>query len=358
MKRRHLEYAVIAGMLLTGTYVLVSGLLAHLLGFPQFLLHRWAGYTCAALALVHLALNRQRVLHYLRSLRRRPQRPAAPPAAPMAEVRPGLGRRGFLIGALAGLGGFLLGRLFPASRTPAEGDLGQQYHRWSMPGGSGADGLRLDWGPRPPAVKVYPQAPRIPLPAPHRPPADLWEVIAARRSRREYLSGPLSLEDLSTLLYAAQGITEPRWGFRASPSAGALYPIETYVAVHDVAGLEMGLYHYAVADHALERLRAGDLRAALVLAGVGQEMLGTAQVCFILTAVFQRTRWRYRERTYRYILLEAGHIGQNIYLAATGLGLGACAVGAFLDDRVNDLLGVDGSEEAALYLLTVGKVAT
>jgi len=84
MKRRHLEYAVIAGMLLTGTYVLVSGLLAHLLGFPQFLLHRWAGYTCAALALVHLALNRQRVLNYLRSLRRRPQRPAAPPVTPGA----------------------------------------------------------------------------------------------------------------------------------------------------------------------------------------------------------------------------------------------------------------------------------
>jgi hypothetical protein len=118
MKRRHLEYAVIAGMLLTGTYVLVSGLLAHLLGFHQFLLHRWAGYTCAALALVHLALNRQRVLNYLRSLRRRPQRPAAPPVTPGAEVRPGLGRRGFLIGALAGLGGFLLGRFFPASRPP------------------------------------------------------------------------------------------------------------------------------------------------------------------------------------------------------------------------------------------------
>lgn len=357
MKRRHLEYAVVAGMLVTGTYVLVSGLLAHVLGFPQFLLHRWAGYTCAALVLVHLALNRRRVTNYLRALRRRPHRPAAPPVTPRAEVWPRLGRRGFLIGALAGLGGFLLGRFFPDCRPPAAGDLGWQYHRWSMPGGSGADGLRLDWGPRPSSVKVYPQAPRVPLPAPHRPPADLWEVIAARRSRREYRPGPLSLEDLSTLLYAAQGITESRWGFRAAPSAGALYPIETYVAVGDVAGLEMGLYHYVVADHALERLRAGDLRAPLIVAGVGQEMLGTAQACFILTAVFQRTRWRYRERTYRYVLLEAGHIGQNIYLAATGLGLGACAVGAFLDDRVNDLLGVDGEEEAALYLLTVGKVA-
>ncbi len=357
MKQRHLEYAVIIGMMLTGGYVLVSGLLAHLFGFPQFLLHRWAGYACAALVIVHLALNRKRVRSYLLALRRRPARPAVPPESPVPQPRPGLDRRGFLIGALSGLGGFLLGRFFPASRSPAEGDMGQQYHRWSMPGGSGLNGLRLDWGPRPPTVKAYPQASRIPLPAPRPPGADLWAVIAARRSRREYLSGPLPLEDLSALLYAAQGVTEPRWGFRAAPSAGALYPMETYVAVHDVAGLEPGLYHYAVADHALEPVRMGDLRASLVVAGVGQEMLGTAQVCFILTAVFQRTRWRYRERAYRYILMEAGHIGQNIYLAATGLGLGACAIGAFLDDQVNDLVGVDGEEEAAIYLLTVGRVA-
>lgn len=156
MKRRHLEYAVVAGMLVTGTYVLVSGLRA--------------GYTCAALVLVHLALNRRRVTNYLRALRRRPHRPAAPPVTPRAEVWPRLGRRGFLIGALAGLGGFLLGRFFPDCRPPAAGDLGWQYHRWSMPGGSGADGLRLDWGPRPSSVKVYPQAPPSPClrPVGHR----------------------------------------------------------------------------------------------------------------------------------------------------------------------------------------------
>jgi SagB-type dehydrogenase family enzyme len=93
-----------------------------------------------------------------------------------------------------------------------------------------------------------------------------------------------------------------------------------------------------------------------VTAGVGQEMLGQAAVCVVLSAVFQRTRWKYRERAYRYILLEAGHIGQNLYLSATSLGLGACAVGAFHDDKLNDLLGVDGEEEAALYILAVGKV--
>ncbi|MCS7282998.1 MAG: SagB/ThcOx family dehydrogenase [Anaerolineae bacterium] len=340
-------------MLLTGAYALVSGLLADLFGFPRFLLHSWAGYACALFVLVHLALNRHRIAYYLRF--RPPSEKKAPPAPSTRSVR--LDRRGFLLGMFSGLAGFLVGLLFPLFRRPAtEEDWGQQYHRWSKPGGSGLDAFRIDWGVHPVPFKTYPQAPRAVLPSPAWRGPSIGEVIAARRSRREYVPGPLSLEELSVLLHAAQGITEPRWGFRAAPSAGALYPIETYVVVHNVAGLDPGLYHYAVADHTLEQIRTGDLRAELVRAGIGQEMLGTAQVCFILTAVFGRTRWRYRERAYRYILLEAGHIGQNIYLAATGLGLGACAVGAFLDDAVNRLLGVDGEEEATLYLLSVGRI--
>jgi SagB-type dehydrogenase family enzyme len=184
----------------------------------------------------------------------------------------------------------------------------------------------------------------------------LEEAIEARRSVRDHSSAPLPLEGLSRLLYAAQGITEARWGFRAAPSAGALYPIELYAAVHNVTGLERGLYHYTVAEHGLELLRRGDLRAAVVQAGLGQDFLGQANVCFILSAVFQRTRWKYRERTYRYVLLEAGHIGQNLYLAATSMGLGACAVGAFLDDQFDGLLGLDGKEEAVLYVISVGGV--
>ncbi|HEC36244.1 MAG TPA: SagB/ThcOx family dehydrogenase, partial [Anaerolineae bacterium] len=111
-----------------------------------------------------------------------------------------------------------------------------------------------------------------------------------------------------------------------------------------------------VADHALERLRAGDLRAAMAVAGIGQELLARAQVCFVLASVFQRTRWKYRERAYRYVLLEAGHIGQNLYLAATSMGLGACAVGAFLDDHLNDMLELDGREEAVVYVIAVGRM--
>jgi SagB-type dehydrogenase family enzyme len=278
------------------------------------------------------------------------------------QASPLLGRRGFLIAAPAAAIGFLLGWLIPGRRTvdlPGDTiDVGQFYHRWSNPSYTMSFGTLLSWGGQPARYKRYREAEHIALPDPYGYQGlTLEEAIEQRRSRRDYRVGPLSLVELSRLLHSASGITDRGREFRAAPSAGALYPIETYVVVHNVAGLETGLYHYAVLEHALERLRTDDLRTELVVAGVGQEMLGQAQVVFVLSAIFQRTRWRYRERAYRYILLEAGHIGQNLYLAATSMGLGACAVGAFLDDNLNNLLGLDGEEESALYLIPVGKVS-
>jgi SagB-type dehydrogenase family enzyme len=357
MRRRDWDYSIIAAMFATGLYVTLSGLVSGLFGLHQFHLHRYAGYACAALILVHLLLNRRRITTYLRQRLGRPQLEQRTP--PPARERPApRGRRAFILATLAGAGGFLLGRLTPGGRDAGEADLGQAYHEWSKPGVRGLGEALLDWGAPPDAEKRYPDAPRFALPDPrgfHGLSAE--EAVETRRSRREYVSGPLSQGELSRLLHAAQGITDRRRGFRAAPSAGALYPIETYVIVHDVDGLEPGLYHYAVAEHALEQLRVGDLRAAAVAAGIGQQMLGSAQACIVLSALFQRTRWRYRERTYRYVLLEAGHVGQNVYLAATSMGLGACAIGAYLDGAFNQLLGLDGREEAVLYVLTVGKVS-
>jgi SagB-type dehydrogenase family enzyme len=346
-----LDYIVIAALLITGLYVAGTGVLMGLWGTPQFFWHSYAGYTSAGLAGLHLALNWPRVKVYLRrrlGWRRTPE-----------GARPG--RRGFLVAAAAAVGGFALGWLIPSpSRRPAvveSGDPGLLYHRWSKPGYAGAVGALFSWGRPPPRYKTYAQARQIGLPAPGSYDGlSVAEAIEQRRSRRAFLAQPLSLAELSGLLHAAGGITEPQREYRAAPSAGALYPIETYVVVHDVTGLKPGLYHYAVAEHTLEQIRAGNLRTELVVAGIGQEMLGQAPVCFVLSALFQRTRWKYRERAYRYILLEAGHIGQNLYLAATALGLGACAVGAFLDDQLNSLLALDGEEEAALYLIPVGKV--
>ena len=137
---------------------------------------------------------------------------------------------------------------------------------------------------------------------------------------------------------------------RSAPSAGALYPFEIYVVVHNVEGLEPGIYHYAVRDHQLEVAATGDFRAQ----ALQQAMLGEADAAFVLAAVFDRSRHKYGERGYRYVYMEAGHISQNIGLQAVSLGLGSVGVGAFLDSEVNKLIGVDGSKEAAIYLQAVG----
>jgi len=364
MRRKDLDYLVIAAMFVSGLYVTLSGLVAGLFGFPQFFLHRYAGYVCAESVVLHLALNWGRIAVYLRRLgqpRRRER-----PADRRTERAPLTGRRQLLVSGLAAAGGFVLGRLIPG-RRPAEvsipeeaketADIGALYHRWSKAGYSSVLGAVLDWGERPADYKTYRDAERVALPDPHGTAGlTLEDAVEARRSVRDYTAGSLSSEELSRLLHAAQGITEHRWGFRAAPSAGALYPIELYAVVHDVAGIPPGIYHYAVQEHGLELLQSGDFRAAVMQAGLGQDFLGTAGVCFVLSAIFQRTRWRYRERTYRYVLLEAGHIAQNLYLAATAMGLGACAVGAFLDDDLNELLGLDGEQEAALYVVSVGQV--
>jgi len=299
-----------------------------------------------------------RIRHWLRWL----EHQRLPPST-LSEYSPLLMRRGFLISVVAATAGFVLGWLVPRQRGAelptgtadlGAADLGAFYHQWSKPGHGPALGAASDWGRQPPPTKTYPTASRIPLPDPSGWQAlSLEQAIAARRSVRDYTAQPLTLDDLSRLLHAAQGITEPRRGFRAAPSAGALYPIELYPVVRDVAGLEPGIYHYAVQEHALEQVQAGDLHSAVMQAGLGQSVLGWAAVCFVLSAIFQRTRTgcthppgvltrrvyspaKYRERTYRYVLLEAGHIGQNLCLAATGLGLGACTVGAFDDDDLTD----------------------
>ena len=158
----------------------------------------------------------------------------------------------------------------------------------------------------------------------------------------------MSATELAWVVEAATGITSSN-GHRAAPSAGALYPIETYVAVSRVEGIEAGLYHVDVRPKGLREMRAGfsgrrshDRRPRPGLPGT------SAPVVLILTGLFQRTRSKYHQRHYRYVCWEGGHIAQNVYLAAEAAGLGACMVGAFFDGTVNSLLRVDGRQEAAL----------
>ena len=171
-----------------------------------------------------------------------------------------------------------------------------------------------------------------------------------------YTSKPITKKQLSYLLWATTGIQriEGAYAFRTAPSAGALYPIETYVAVNQVTDLTEGIYHYAVKNHFLEELQRGDFRKALTHAALGQTVCRTAAVVFIWTAIFQRSKWKYKQRGYRYIYLDAGHIGQNLALSATTMGLGSCQIGALYDDELNQILNLDGIEESAIYMSVVG----
>jgi SagB-type dehydrogenase family enzyme len=140
------------------------------------------------------------------------------------------------------------------------------------------------------------------------------------------------------------------------PSAGALYPIETYVVVNRVNELNAGLYHFDIKENQLILLKEGNFGRDLSQAGLGQEMLEEASCIFIWTAIVARSRWKYRERAYRYIYMDAGHIGQNLYLAATALNLGCCTVGAFYDEELDQLIGIEGPEEISIYLGAVGRI--
>ncbi len=168
---------------------------------------------------------------------------------------------------------------------------------------------------------------------------------------------PLALKDLSQLVFATQGATAKAGGYvlRTAPSAGALYPVETYVAVNRVESLVPGLYHFNVVPYCLELLQEGDVSPALCRAGLGQTMVMECAAVFIWTAVVARSKWKYRERAYRYIYMDAGHIGENLYLAAAALKLGCCTIGAFYDEEVNAVLGIDGVSETAVYMGVVGR---
>jgi SagB-type dehydrogenase family enzyme len=182
------------------------------------------------------------------------------------------------------------------------------------------------------------------------------KAIANRRSQRDFTGEKMSLAELSHLLHYSSGVTDKRDGLRAAPSAGATYPIEVYAIVNNVEGLAKGIYHYLISSHELELLREGDFRNEMSQAALQERMFKQANVIVALSAVFQRTQQRYRERAQRYICFEAGHIAQNTYLVATSLGLGACAIGAFYDDEFNRLLGLNGKDESVLYLLALGKI--
>jgi SagB-type dehydrogenase family enzyme len=216
---------------------------------------------------------------------------------------------------------------------------------------------RLVWEAKPPLYKEYPQAPKTDLP-PFEPSdaMSLDKVLRRRKSIRDFQNKPLSKGHLSYLLWASTGIQrqEDGYAFRTAPSAGALYPIETYVIVNNVRDLQAGLYHYSIQAHRLEALASRDLGHEIAEAALGQTMCEAAPAVFIWSAVFERCKWKYGQRAYRYIYLDAGHIAENLALAAVSLNLGTCEIGALFDDHVNAILGVDGIEESVICMAVVG----
>ena len=182
----------------------------------------------------------------------------------------------------------------------------------------------------------------------------LERTLTERRSIRDYSNENLTLKELSQLLWAAYGITDPR-GFRTAPSAGALYPLEIFVVAGRVDGLEPGIYRYDPKRHEIIRVVEGDRREELSKAAVGQACVKNAAINMVITAVYERTTVKYGERGIRYVHFEVGHAAQNVLLQATALDLGAVPVGAFSDTEVKSILKL--SEEDPLYIIAIGRIA-
>ena len=190
-------------------------------------------------------------------------------------------------------------------------------------------------------------------------PVDLSDAITSRVSVRAYSETPLSLDELSYVLWSTQGVkevTKRPATLRTVPSAGARHCFEAYVLVNRVDGLKPGLYRFLAIDHKLQEVDMSDDISERVTEGCfGQRFVLNSAITLILTAVRYRMMWRYTERGYRYMHIDAGHVMQNLYLCAEAINSGVCAIAAFYDDKINQTLRVDGEEQFTVYVGALGK---
>jgi SagB-type dehydrogenase family enzyme len=188
---------------------------------------------------------------------------------------------------------------------------------------------------------------------------DVFTAIANRRSRRAFSRAPLTLKELSFLLWATQGIRKiaaPGTAFRVVPSAGCRHALETYLCVFNVTGLEKGVYRYLPVEHQLLLIsQPANLAFMLSKAALGQDFVGRSAVTFIWTSIPYRMEWRYDIAAHKVIAIDAGHVCQNLYTASEAIHAATCAVAAYHQELMDDLLGVDGNEEYVIYLAPVGK---
>jgi SagB-type dehydrogenase family enzyme len=189
---------------------------------------------------------------------------------------------------------------------------------------------------------------------------DLKAAIGRRMSRRLYSGEPLSLDELSFLLWATQGVRENAGSgrtYRTVPSAGCRHALETYLAVFRIQGLDQGIYRYLPTSHRLlMEFTPGNLKQEIIEATFGQSFAGKAAATFIWTTIPYRMEWRYGLASHKAIALDAGHVCQNLYLACEAIGAGTCAIAAYDQEKADQLLRVDGEEEFVVYMAPVGKI--
>jgi len=219
--------------------------------------------------------------------------------------------------------------------------------------------------PPPPVEKPFPpDAKRVDLPGKGQWPTigkvDITQAIANRQSRRKFRNAPLSLEEVSFLLWATQGIRKmerPGVALRTVPSAGARHAFETYLLALNVEGLEPAIYRYLPVEHQLLFERSDEhLAEKIAPATLGQRFIAAAPVTFVWTAIPYRMEWRYSIAAHKVIAIDVGHVCQNLYLAVEVIGAGTCGIAAYHQELMDELVGVDGENEFTIYLAPVGKV--
>jgi len=198
----------------------------------------------------------------------------------------------------------------------------------------------------------------VTLPDPNEIQTPLKEVVDRRASLRTFQGDSIGLEELSYLLWCTQGIRQRNQNatLRTVPSAGARHAFETYLLANHVKDLDVGLFRYLAGNHQLQlHIPGAEIASQVAQACLEQNMLKESATTFIWVAVVKRMYWRYHERGYRYLFIDAGHVCQNLYLASESIGCGACAVAAYDDDAMNALLGLDGKDQFVIYLAAMGK---
>ncbi len=396
---RKYDLNILSALLLLGYFLTTAGLGIFWVAnqeLPVFDRHYLFGYITLALILVHVGFNFKPIMLFLRR-----EAPAIALSPDGRSWRPAIRTGGWALGlALFGAACFWMGlrrgssrleilptqpspppfenpvaggrRPLPRQLVKSDGKtipLAEYYHektkhsRTSLMVKTGG----LDWSTQPRVFKDYPPGPRLALPRKFLESATSTGAAIDSR-RRKVLSltpGKMSLREFSTLLHMTNGITAAKrypgltYYLRSAPSAGALYPTVTYVLVNQVEGVEPGLYHYGVKAHELRRLRGGsELVAELARACSSRHLVRNAGAVFLFSSIYFRSSWKYGQRAYRYCLMDAGHVAENLMLAAAALGYASVPIGRFDDRGVNRFLGLDDGKEGALLLVPVGQAST